>query len=198
MKILILLFVLNTAIAKNLWKDDPTYNKAGLVNVVVEIPAGTNDKWEVSKPEGKLFWDQKNGKNRVVNFLPYLGNYGMIPQTILPKKMGGDGDPLDILVLGQTVKRGSLVAARVIGLMSMKDGGEIDDKVLAVDPKGPLGHIKSVGDLKKHHPNVVKIISIWFGSYKGPRKMKVSGVQDKAAADKMIKMSHNEYLNLAK
>ena len=51
---------------------------------MVEIPAGSNDKWEVDKTSGALYWEQEDGKPRVVQYLAYPGNYGMIPRTSLP------------------------------------------------------------------------------------------------------------------
>src|SRR3989344_6149065 len=79
------------------------------INVVVEIPSGTVDKWEVDKADGQVKWEMVDNKPRVVDYIGYPGNYGMIPQTILPKKLGGDGDPLDVLVLGPPVERGTVI-----------------------------------------------------------------------------------------
>ena len=51
-------------------------NADGTINVVVEIPAGTNAKWEVCNPDGAMEWELVNGRPRIVNYLPYPGNYG--------------------------------------------------------------------------------------------------------------------------
>ena len=77
------------------------------VNMIVEIPTGTNEKWEVNKTSGFIERDSINGEPRTIQYLSYPGNYGFIPQTLLSKKEGGDGDPLDILVIGEAVERGS-------------------------------------------------------------------------------------------
>ena len=74
---------------------------------MIEIPTGTTAKWEVVKPSGELRWEFDQGRPRVVRYLGYPGNYGMIPRTLLPKEEGGDGDPLDVVVLGPAVPRGS-------------------------------------------------------------------------------------------
>jgi len=79
----------------NLIDDIEPKTVAGMINAVIEIPSGTVAKWEVEKSNGSLEWEVVNGKNRVVDYLGYPGNYGMIPQTLLPKELGGDGDPLD-------------------------------------------------------------------------------------------------------
>ncbi len=65
--------------------DFPARSESGAVNVVIEIPAGTDAKWEVTKPDGTLAWQIKDGKPRVVQYLGYPGNYGMVPRTLLPK-----------------------------------------------------------------------------------------------------------------
>jgi len=54
----------------------------------------------VKKPDGIMKWAFEDGKPRVIKYLAYPGNYGMIPRTLLPKELGGDGDPLDIIMLG--------------------------------------------------------------------------------------------------
>ena len=51
----------------------------GIVNVVVEIPAGTTEKWEVSADGKSIHWEIKKGKPRIIQYLPYPGNYGMVP-----------------------------------------------------------------------------------------------------------------------
>ena len=84
---------------KHLLEDYPSWVAEGKINVVVEIPAGRTEKWEVRKPDGALVWEFKKGKPRVVKFIGEPGNYGMVPRTLLPEKMGGDGDPLDVIAL---------------------------------------------------------------------------------------------------
>ena len=77
-----------------MWRVRPSGEaNQGLIHFVVEIPAGTNAKWEVDKATGGLHWEQKDGRPRVVQYLAYPGNYGMIPSTSLPYEIGGDGEP---------------------------------------------------------------------------------------------------------
>lgn len=142
-------------------------NSDGTVNVVVEVPAGTLDKWEVSKPDGKLEWEFLEGKPRVVQYLGYPGNYGMIPRSLLPEELGGDGDPVDVLVLGAAVPRGSVVPVKLIGILKLLDSGEQDDKLLAVMKDSPFSEVNSVADLDRKFPGVTTIIETWFCNYKG-------------------------------
>lgn len=158
----------------------------GLVNVVVEIPSGTNAKWEVDKLDGRLKWEFENGKPRVVKYLPYPGNYGMIPRTLLSKQSGGDGDPLDILVLGPAMPRGSVIQARTIGVMKLLDGGEQDDKLIAVMPDTELGSVQNFAQLENQFMGALEIVELWFANYKGPGQMEFQGMADVDEANTIL------------
>jgi inorganic pyrophosphatase len=153
-----------------------------LVNVVVEIPAGTNQKWEVDKASGALRFERHEGIPRVIQYLPYPGNYGMIPRTSLPREAGGDGDPLDILLLGPQVDRGTLVRARPIGVLRLLDEGYRDDKILGVRTSGPLSDIVDLATLESRCPGARVIIETWFTNYKGRGRVTSTGFGDAAAA----------------
>jgi inorganic pyrophosphatase len=160
-------------------------NDDGTIKAIIEIPSGTSAKWEVSKDDPKaVYWELKNDKPRVINYLGYPANYGSIPGTALPKDLGGDGDPLDVIVLGQAVPRGTVADVRVIGVLKMLDGGEQDDKLIAVLAKeSPFAHIESMAQLDAEYPGVSQIIDLWFANYKGPDGgMEGKGFEDAAAA----------------
>lgn len=142
-------------------------NLDGTLNAVIEIPAGTTAKYETNKETGMMELEQKNGKPRFVQYLGYPCNYGLIPRSILPKSKGGDGDPLDVCVLGPTVPSGSVVKARPIGIITLLDNGEVDDKVIAVMQTGAFAKVSSLADLDKRFPGVPLILQTWFTSYKG-------------------------------
>jgi len=159
---------------------------AGLVHVVIEIPAGTNAKWEVNKESGRLAWEQRDGRPRIVAFLPYPGNYGFVPRTLLPKEAGGDGDPLDVLVLGPAVPRGSVMAVRLLGVLAMQDGGETDDKLIAITPDGPFGDVGSLAELRSRYPGALDVVADWFTHYKGLGVVRLGGYADRAVADSIL------------
>lgn len=174
-----------TIVGSETLMDLEAFNEDGTVRAIVEIPSGTSAKWEVSKDDPKaVYWEYKNEKPRVVNYLGYPGNYGSIPGTALPKELGGDGDPLDVIVLGQAVPRGEVVDVRVIGVLKMLDGGEQDDKLIAVLAKeSPFDHIESMPQLDAEYPGVSQIIDLWFANYKGPDGgMEGLGFEDVATA----------------
>jgi inorganic pyrophosphatase len=179
---------------KNLLKDFAPINPDGTINVVIEIPTGTTAKWEVDKADGSLKWEFKKGKPRIVKYLGYPGNYGMIPQTLLSKDLGGDGDPLDVLVLGSSVPRGSVVKAKLIGVLKFLDEGEQDDKLLAVLSDTPFFEINSIKELDQKFEGVSKIIEIWFTNYKGPGKVESNGMDSIEEAKKVLNMAIKAYM----
>ena len=182
----------------HLVNDVPTFNADGSVNAVIEIPAGSLQKWEVDKETGQMQWDKKKGKYRVVNYLAYPGNYGFIPQTILDKSQGGDGDPLDVLVLGEALPRGTVVKIKAIGMLNLLDRGEHDDKIIAVAIDSPMRKLKNMKNLRKPYPGADNIIGTWFLNYKGPGKIVTNGFVDEDVANKMISRAHDAFATESK
>ena len=170
----------------NFLTDHDPIDTTGRVQVVVEIPAGTNAKWEVMKPDGRLQWELEDGKPRVVRYLPYPGNYGMVPKTLLPAELGGDGDPLDVILLGSAVERGSVVKSKLIGVLKLIDGGETDDKLLAVAEGSPLYGVDSLEELNGSFGGVTAILETWFTHYKGPGEIESRGFGEAAEARRIL------------
>lgn len=151
----------------------PTFNETSDLYAVIEIPAGTNHKIEYNKYNGEFEVNIKNGMPRVVEFLPYPGNYGFIPSTFMDPEHGGDGDALDILVLAESVPTGTVMNTIPIAVLELLDGGEIDNKIIAVPSDHGLRIIPvdSYDELLSDHSEVVKMIEQWFLNYKGNDKM---------------------------
>jgi inorganic pyrophosphatase len=161
-------------------------DSVGNITIVVEIPAGTNDKWELNKTTGRLEWEQRDERPRVVVFLPYPGNYGFIPRTLLSREAGGDGDPLDVILLGPALPRGTVVSARLLGVLHMKDGGEHDDKLIATGLDGPFARITTLAEFRASYPDALDIVARWFGAYKGPGVMQVGDFADQREARRIL------------
>lgn len=123
----------------------PPFSKRGFLNAVVEIPAGTNTKIEIDRETGIFKTDKREGQDRIVRFLSYPVNYGFIPGTRMDKERGGDGDPLDVLVIAEHLPTGTVLEVAPIGLLRLKDLGELDSKVLAV-PADPAKRTIDVSD----------------------------------------------------
>lgn len=170
----------------NLVSGYPARNPDSTINVVVEIPAGTNEKWEVSANGESLDWEFSGSQPRIVRYLPYPGNYGMIPHTLLAEEKGGDGAPLDVLVLGPTVPRGSVVRATPIGVLRLLDRAEQDDKILAVMAGSTFDGVINAETLEAQFPGVGEILKVWWSNAHGERKLTVLGLGSRAAANATI------------
>ena len=112
------------------------------VPVVIEVPKGSKVKYELDKPSGLIKVDRV-----LFSSVHYPANYGFIPRTYCE-----DHDPLDVLVLGQEVVAPlSIMVARPIGVMKMRDQGEADDKIIAVHLHDPeYQHYRSIDELPPH------------------------------------------------
>lgn len=113
-----------------------------IVNGIIEIPKATRAKYELDKESGLLLLDRV-----LFSSMYYPANYGFIPQTYCD-----DNDPLDILILSQIdIVPLCIVPAKVIGVMRMLDGGEADDKIIAVAAKDmSVNHINDISELPVH------------------------------------------------
>src|SRR5437879_6499759 len=122
---------------------------------VIEIPMGSNVKYELDKETGLLRVDRI-----LYSAVYYPANYGFIPQTLAE-----DDDPLDVLVLCQeAVAPLTLVSARAIGLMTMVDSGKRDHKILAVALNDPeYNGFHEAGELPAHR---LTMLRRFFQDYK--------------------------------
>lgn len=147
------------------------------VNALIEIPQGSRAKYEVDKLTGLLRLDRV-----IYSSFQYPINYGFIPRSL-----GQDGDPLDILVFcSQAIQSLCLVEANVIGNMQMIDNGEVDDKIIAVAAKDPsVNHIQKVEDLPHHF---LLELRNFFEQYKvlENKKVVIDNFQDKETAFRVI------------
>lgn len=144
-----------------------TYNSEGNLNFYVEIPAGTNKKYEFDTEAKKLIINKIDNKDRIIKFLPYPVNYGFIPSTKSKKENGGDGDALDALLLSESIVKGTVVEVAPIGVLRLIDNEEEDYKILCVpvDESRKLLNISSMEELAKKHPAALKILELWFLNY---------------------------------
>ncbi|MBU6323507.1 MAG: inorganic diphosphatase [Patescibacteria group bacterium] len=156
----------------NLLHDLPAGTKEEMT-VVVEIPRGSKNKYEIDKKTGLIKLD------RVMHTAQdYPFDYGFVPQTLWD-----DGDALDVVLLStHPFFPGLLVHARPVGLLNMVDGGDPDEKVIAVPVGDP--RFSGVQDISDVNPHTLKEIEHFFATYKKLQKKEVvtNGFSDKAAA----------------
>jgi inorganic pyrophosphatase len=156
----------------------------------IEIPAGTKQKWEFNDETGEMEKDYKDGKERIIQFLPYPGNYGFIPETL-----AGDGDPIDVIDLDEAEKRGKLKEVRIIGALNFEDKKEEDIKFIGVSPNGTFGHIQSIEQLLLKKPAVLEILKSWFLNYKKPGKMVFYGYISRDKSTQLIMEARKKWKN---
>jgi inorganic pyrophosphatase len=123
--------------------------------VVIEIPKGSKNKYELDKETGLLRLDRV-----LYSAVHYPADYGFIPRTFC-----GDGDPLDALVLSQEpVYPLTIVQARAIGVMRMRDDKGLDDKILAVSVRDPA--FADYTDKSQLPAHLVREVKRFFQDYK--------------------------------
>ncbi|PQB03596.1 inorganic diphosphatase [Aureitalea marina] len=145
----------------------PVQTENGNYNSIIEIPAGTNLKIEYDKTSKRFIPDQRNGEDRVIDYLPYPANYGFIASTKSAIAQGGDGDALDVLVLCTSLSTGTVIETIPIGVLKLIDEGEQDYKILAIPAKVSDRTIQSetLEELRAKYPQLLEIIESWFLNY---------------------------------
>ncbi|MFW5973015.1 MAG: inorganic diphosphatase [Bacteroidota bacterium] len=146
------------------WHDVPTGPEAPeTFHAIIEIPQGSKIKYELHKDTGLLFVDRV-----LYSSVVYPANYGFIPQTL-----GDDDDPLDVLVLMQeTVAPLSMLRTRPIGMMTMLDQGQNDEKIICVHTDDPaFNAYESISELPEHR---LRELKRFFQDYKILEEKEVS------------------------
>ena len=157
-----------------------------VINTIVELNSNTINKYELITETGHLKLDRVGYSSRTYPFA-----YGCIPRT-----WDEDGDPLDVEIVSVTepLIPGSIVEARIIGVMKFDDGGEVDDKVIAVlaDDKR-MDHISSYEDLGEHWLKETKYYWEHYKDLTKPGTCNVNGFFGIEEAIKVIKDCEERY-----
>ncbi len=159
---------------------------SGIVNVIVEVSAGSINKYEIITESGQLKLDRVGYSS-----LAYPFTYGAIPKT-----WDLDNDPLDIEIVNITepLVPGSVVEARIIGAMKFIDGGETDDKIIAVLAEDKRAdHIKTVDDLGEYFKKETKYYWENYKALKKPGTGDVGEFLSAAEGTAIIKESAERY-----
>lgn len=150
------------------------------IKAIIEVPLNSNIKYEVDKDSGAVEVDRV-----LYSSMHYPANYGFVPNTL-----SDDGDPADILILGDyPLQAGSVIKCRLIGVLMTEDESGGDEKLIALPTKKidpTYANIEDISDLPEHTLNKVKN---FFETYKmlEPNKwVKVSGFKDKNSAKEIL------------
>lgn len=165
----------------NLWHDlEIGENVPDKINVIIEIPKGSKNKYEIDKKTGLIKLDRA-----MKTAQDYPFDYGFAPRTLWE-----DGDALDVVVLTTyPLASGILVSARPVAVMHMVDCGEGDDKVIAVPVDDPRwNEVQELEDINAH---TLKEIQHFFETYKQIEKKEVtvSGFEGREAAYAAVEKS---------
>lgn len=172
----------------NLWHDVSLGKDVpNEINVIIEIPKGSSNKYEIDKETGLIALDRANYSSAAYPF-----DYGFAPQTLWE-----DGDALDVIVITTyPLNTGILVKVRPVAIMEMIDGDESDYKVISVpvDDK----RWEDVQDLKDLNKHSLKEYQHFFETYKELKNGKkdavsVNGFKDKKEAIEAIEKSIKLY-----
>ncbi|RYZ92797.1 MAG: inorganic diphosphatase [Proteobacteria bacterium] len=167
----------------NPWHDIKVESET-LLPAVIEIPSGAKEKFELDKETGLIIVDRV-----LYGSVHYPANYGFIPRTYCE-----DGDPLDILVLGQArVFPRCIMRAIPIGCMRMLDQGKLDDKIIAVHADDPAyNHYSDISELPPHLSREVKN---FFEIYKQleDKVVEVREFKNKSEALAVIRQAFEDY-----
>ncbi|WNM18556.1 inorganic diphosphatase [Flavobacterium capsici] len=169
----------------NPWHDvDYGADAPGIVNGIIEIPKGSRAKYELDKESGLLKLDRV-----LFSSVYYPANYGFIPKTYCD-----DNDPLDILIISQIkIVPMCVVSARVIGVMRMVDGGEADDKIIAVaEGDTSVNHINDISELPSHF---ISELRNFFEDYKKleNKQVVVEEFHNREVAEQILNQAINDY-----
>ena len=152
---------------------------------VIEIPKGSKNKYELDKESGMLRLDRI-----LYTSTHYPANYGFIPRTY-----GDDGDPLDVVVIcSEKIDPMTLVRCYPIGVITMKDGGKMDEKIISIPFNDPnYNSYKDISELPAH---VFNEMTHFFTVYKNleGKETVVDEVRNREAAIEIINNCINNYV----
>ena len=172
----------------NIWHDFPEKDiTPGDFSAVIEISKGSSCKYELDKVTGMLRLDRV-----LYTATHYPANYGFIPRTY-----ADDGDPLDVLVLcSESIVPMTLVQVYPIGAIRMIDGGNQDDKIIALPFSDPTHHgVRSIHELP---PHIFDEIRHFFTVYKQleNKQTAVRELFDRTEAEEIVRRAIDDYKKL--
>ena len=170
------------------YEDLPTFSQERkLLQVVVEMPAGTNHAQRYDATQRQFVPERRAGLDHVVEFLPCPGNGGFIPGTAGPTPAAR---PLAALVLCEAQPAGTVLEVLSIGLVTLDDNGLLRPVVLAV-PARPsqqiLPGVVSWQDLITRYAGAREVLRQWFQHQGRPGEVRIVSWKDEKAAEQQVR-----------
>ena len=156
-----------------------------MIEAVIEIPRGSRNKYEVDHETGRVHLDR-------VLYTPFVYpvDYGYFDKTL-----GGDGDPLDALVLLEfPVYPGVVVNVRAVGVLPMEDDGGMDEKILCVPAEDKRwDHIQDINDVPQQTRNEIEHFFTHYKDLEPGKWVKCGKWANKAEAERLIAEAKANY-----
>lgn len=154
------------------------------IEVTIEIPKGSRNKYEVDHETGKVYLDRY-----LFTPMAYPADYGFIDHTL-----GEDGDPLDALViLPEPVFPGVIVEARPVGVFKMTDEAGGDDKLLCVIDDVRYERYQDINDVEDHIKDEVEHLFVHYKDLEPNKEVSGSGWGDKEEAERILQEAKDRY-----
>jgi inorganic pyrophosphatase len=166
----------------------PLHSSNHRINAVVEIPAGTNHIVEYCGITHRFNLKTSSDSGHVLRFIPYPFNFGFIPSTYTSDNGNSPGQPMEVLVLSETIPTGEVVEILPIALISLiyDDGPVLYVVSVPFNEPSRIINAENFEDLNANYPGVVRIIEEWL-CYSNPSRLTQNMVwQDELMAARVI------------
>lgn len=169
----------------------PIYSKSGQLQAVIAVPAGSGHEMEYDQESRSFVPRLQAGSARVVDFLPYPGNFGFIPSTFVEAGDTGEGHALEVLVIAESVPTGTVMEVTPVAALVLDQAGQIDHKIIAV-PAKPSEQIITATDyasFTQEYPAAKDIIQKWFVHHNPQQEARFMSWKDEKFAEEQINRS---------
>ncbi|WP_170172484.1 inorganic diphosphatase [Hymenobacter rigui] len=169
----------------------PTFSaERKLLQVVVEMPAGTNHEQQYNPATHAFERHHEAGTEEVIEFLPVPGNMGFVPGTRVATGIGSAEAPLTALVLAETQPEGTILEVTPIALLTLDVKGALQTVLLAVPARPAQRTLPDATDwatLNQHYPGVRPSLSLWFQHRYRPAETRIVGWKNEKEAEKYVR-----------
>jgi inorganic pyrophosphatase len=173
------------------YADLPTYSaERKLLQVVVEMPAGTSQVQHYNPATQEFEPRQQAGTNETVEFLPLPGNMGFVPGTRVPGMAAGTAQPVQALVLAETQPAGTVLEVTPVALLTLDMNGILESVLVAVPARPAQRILPDATDwatLNRQYPGLRSSLSLWFQHRTRPTATRIVGWKNEQEAEQYVR-----------